>query len=43
MLTQPAMAHSLFTTKIGMSALGLVVALEAAAAVSLNKIMAFDV
>jgi tight adherence protein B len=43
MLTQPAMAHSLFTTKIGLSALGLVAALECAAGVSLNKIMAFDV
>ncbi len=43
MVTQPAMAHSLFTTKIGLFALGLVVALEAAAALSLNKIMAFDI
>ena len=43
MLTQPAMAHSLLTTKIGLSALGLVAALEAAAGISLNKIMAFDV
>ena len=43
MLTQPAMAHSLFTTKIGLSALGLVAALECAAGVSLNKIMSFDV
>lgn len=43
MLTQPAMAHALFTTKIGLASLGLVVLLESAAAVSLNKIMAFDV
>ncbi len=43
MLTQPAMAHSLFTTKIGLSALGMVVALEFAAGLSLNKIMSFDV
>ena len=43
MLTQPAMAHSLFTTRIGLSALGLVAALEVAAGVSLNKIMSFDV
>ena len=43
MLTQPAMAHSLFTTKIGLSALGLVAVLEAAAGLSLNKIMSFDV
>jgi tight adherence protein B len=43
MLTQPAMAHSLFTTKIGLIALGLVAALETAAALSLNKIMSFDV
>ena len=43
MLTQPAMAHSLMTTKIGLSALGLVAALEGAAALSLNKIMSFDV
>ena len=43
MLTQPAMAHSLTTTKIGLSALGMVAALEGAAALSLNKIMSFDV
>jgi tight adherence protein B len=43
MLTQPAMAHSLFTTRIGLSALGLVAALEFAAGISLNKIMSFDV
>jgi tight adherence protein B len=43
MLTQPAMAHSLFTTKIGLSALGVVAALEVAAGLSLNKIMSFDV
>ncbi len=43
MLTQPAMAHSLLTTKIGLSALAMVAALESAAAVSLNKIMSFDV
>jgi tight adherence protein B len=43
MLTQPAMAHSLFTTRIGLSALGLVAVLEFAAGISLNKIMSFDV
>ena len=43
MLTQPAMAHSLVATKIGLSALGLVAALEVAAGLSLNKIMSFDV
>ena len=43
MLTQPAMGHALLTTKIGLSSLGLVALLEGAAALSLNKIMAFDV
>jgi len=43
MLTQPTMGHALLTTKIGLSALGLVAVLEIAAGLSLNKIMAFDV
>lgn len=41
--TQPDMAHSLLHTQIGFIILGIVAALEAAAALSLAKILQFDV
>lgn len=43
MITQPAMGHALFFTKIGLASLAAAVLLELAAALSLKKIMAFDV